>query len=314
MTFLSAAWLWLLVPVAVLAGAYLYLQTRRRHHAVRFTNLDLLASVAPRRPGWRRHVPAAVTALALVSLVVALARPAHDERVPKEAATIVLAIDTSGSMNATDVSPTRLDAARNAALDFVDDLPDRLDVGLVAFSDSPQLLVAPTDDRGEIRRGLHGLTAGGGTAAGEGIETALVAIANAAPGVDVKGSAAIVLLSDGASTLGRPVEDAAADAEQDGVPVTTIVYGTPDGTVEVRGEIVPVPPDPDTMRAVAETTGGASFTAASAGQLRSVYDDIGRRVGYVTEQREIGMRFVAAGVVLLMLALAGALVWSARML
>jgi Ca-activated chloride channel family protein len=313
-TFLSAAWLWLLVPVALLAGAYVHLQRQRRHHAVRFTNLELLASVAPRRPGWRRHVPAAITALALVSLVVALARPAHDERVPKQAATIMLAIDVSGSMNATDVSPTRLDAARSAAVKFVDGLPDRLKVGLVAFSDSPRLLVPPTTDGDAVKAGLKSLTAGGGTAAGEGIETALVAIANAAPGVDVKGSAAIVLLSDGASTLGRPVESAAQDAKDDGVPVNTIVYGTADGTVEVRGEVVPVPPDPDTMRQVAETTGGTSFEAASASQLRSVYEDIGRRVGFVTEQREIGMRFVAVGVVLLMVALAGALVWSARML
>ena len=316
MTFLSAWRLWLLLVPVALVVAYLILQRRRPQYAVRFTTLDLLASVAPKRPGWRRHVPAAVMALALVGLVVGLARPARDVRVPKEAATVMLVVDVSASMQATDVAPTRLQAARDAALSFVDDLPERLRLGLVAFDRTTRVISPPTTDHAAVEAGILGLTTGPGTAAGDAIFVALDAITSAggAGTTDGQQTAAIVLLSDGVTTVGSPVEDAAQAAVEQGVPVTTIAFGTEEGTVDFGGRIIPVPADPDTMTSIAETTGGAFFEAASGEELKGVYEDIGTRVGYTTEQREIGMSFVAISVVLLVGALGAALVWSNRLL
>lgn len=317
MSFLAAGRLWLLVLVAALAGAYVVIQRRRPSYAVRFTNLELLASVAPRRPGWRRHVPAAAMALALAALVVGLARPARDERVAKEAATIMLVVDTSISMNATDVSPSRIEAATSAARGFVGDLPSRLLVGLVGFDRDTRVLASPTRDHATVKAALANLTVGPGTAAGDGIYAALDAISGAGAGAGATTTgqtAAIVLLSDGVTTVGRPVEQAAAAAAEQGVPVSTIAFGTDSGTVEVLGRSIPVPADPETMASVARATGGRSFEAASAGQLRSVYDDIGTRVGFDIEKRDVGFTFVAIGVVLLLAALAASLVWTSRIL
>lgn len=315
-TFLAASRLWLLVAVGGLAGAYVWLQRRRRHHAVRFTNLDLLASVAPSRPGWRRHVPAAATGLAMVAMVLGLARPARDERVPKEAATVVLVVDTSASMDATDVSPSRLGAAIAAGQEFVHGLPDRLRVGLVSFDRSTRVLAPPTTDHAAVVRAIGLLQTGPGTAAGEGIYTALdlLAASGAVGPTGGEQTAAIVLLSDGFTTVGRPAESAAVDAADQGVPVTTIAFGTLAGTVSVLGTEVPVPSDPDSMAAVAETTGGTFFEAFSAGDLSRVYDDIGSRIGYEVEQREISLVFVTVGMVLLLAGLGAALVWQGRIL
>jgi Ca-activated chloride channel family protein len=315
-TFLSPGLLWLALLVAGLAGAYVVLARRRRHYAVRFTNLDLLASVAPKRPGWRRHVPAAAMALALLALVVGLARPARDERVPKEAATVMLVVDVSASMEATDVAPTRLAAAQSAASRFVAGLPDRLRVGLVAYDRTPRVLASPTADHAMVTAALATLETGPGTASGEAVAAALDAIdaAQGAGQTDGAQTAAIVLLSDGVTTVGRPVEDAAAMAAEQHVPVTTIAFGTDAGTVDVQGRLIPVPADDVAMQALAEATGGKSFTAESAGQLDEVYADIGTRVGYTVEQHEVGMTFVAIGLVLLLAAMAAALVWSGRLL
>lgn len=308
MTLLAPGRLWLLVVVAALAAAYVVLQRRRRHYAVRFTNLDLLASVAPKRPGWRRHVPAAAIALALGVLVVAAARPARDERVASEEATVMLVLDVSASMRATDVAPSRMQAAVEAATDFVDDLPERLRVGLVAFDTSARVIATPTVDHQGVADGLARLRPGTGTAAGEGIITALDLLTGSAE------AGAIVLLSDGVTTVGRTVADAVAAAREQSVPVTTIAFGTDDGTVEVAGRIIPVPADPATMEAVADATGGQFFTAATGDQLRSVYEDIGTRIAYTVEQREIGTMFVVAALVLLLAALAASLVWTGRIL
>lgn len=316
MTFLAAGRLWLLLVVAGLVAAYLLLQQRRKQYAVRFTNLELLASVAPRRPGWRRHVPAAAMALALSALVIGLARPVREVRVPKEAATVMLVVDVSASMQATDVEPTRLDAARDAALSFVDDLPDRLRVGLVAFDRSTRVIAPPTTDHALVETGIQGLYTGPGTAAGDAIHTALDAITNAGGAGETDGeqTAAIVLLSDGATTVGAPVEQAAQSAVDQGVPVTTIAFGTPEGTVDIGGRVIPVPADVGAMTSLAEVTGGSFFEAASGEELRGVYEDIGSRVGYTTEEREVGLTFVGIAVALLVAALGAALVWTGRML
>lgn len=315
-TFLAPGRLWLVVLVAALAAAYVVLSRRRRHYAVRFTNLDLLASVAPKRPGWRRHVPAAAMALALLALVLGLARPARNERVPKEAATVMLVVDVSASMEATDVAPSRLAAAQAAASKFVADLPARLRVGLVAYDRTPRVLASPTADHATVTAALSRLETGPGTASGEAVAVALDAIeaAQGAGRTDGEQTAAIVLLSDGVTTVGRPVEDAAASASELHVPVTTIAFGTDAGTVDVQGRSIPVPADDASMQALADATGGRSFSAESAGQLRQVYADIGSRVGFTVERHEVGMTFVAMGLVLLLAAMVAALVWTGRLL
>ena len=316
MNFLSGERLWLLLLVAGLAAAYVVLQSRRKDYAVRFTNLELLASVAPRRPGWRRHVPAAAMALALAVLVIGLARPTRNQRVPKEAATVMLVVDVSASMQATDVAPTRLQAARDAALTFVHDLPDRLRVGLVSFDRTTRVINSPTADHASVEAGIQTLTTGPGTAAGDAIFVALDAITSSGGAGKTKGkqTAAIVLLSDGVTTVGTPVEQAAQAAVEQGVPITTIAFGTENGTVDIGGRLIPVPADPATMTDLAKTTGGTFFAAKSGKQLKGVYSKIGTRVGYRVEKREIGMAFVGVAVLLLVAALGAALVWTGRIL
>jgi Ca-activated chloride channel family protein len=312
----------LLVAVAALAVAYVVLQRRRRHYAVRFTNLELLDSVAPRRPGWRRHVVTVAALLGVSALVVSLARPAREERVPRGEGIVMLAIDVSASMTATDVEPSRIEAAQDAAREFVEQTPDRFQVGLVVFDANARVLAAPTTDHDAVVAAIESFTPGEGTAGGEGIYAALDAIeaatrdavTTAQTGEDEDLAATIVLLSDGTTTVGRPVEDAAQAAATASVPITTIAYGTPTGSVEIRGQVVPVPADTETMAAVARTTGGSAFEAASADQLRAVYDDIQGRVGSTTETREIGRFFIGLAVVALLLALVASMLWTARFL
>lgn len=319
MRLLAAERLWLLVPVALLVGGYVVLQQRRRHYAVRFTNIALLDSVAPRRPGWRRHAAAAAALVALVAMVVGLARPARDEKVPREEAVVMLAIDVSRSMTATDVSPNRMESAIAAARDFIADVPDGFRLGLVAFDDAARVLATPTLEHRVVDGALGRLLPGNGTAAGDGITAALDAIATVIDPASATEdgddfAATIVLLSDGATTVGLDPATAAEAAVDAGVPVTTIAYGTADGTVEIEGEIVPVPADPVAMEYIADTTGGQFFEAASASELRAVYESIQGRVGFTVEQREVILWFVGFGVIALMLALAAGLLWQARFL
>jgi Ca-activated chloride channel family protein len=317
MTFLSPARLWLLFLVPALALAYVVLQRRRRHRAVRFTNIALLRTVAPSRASWRRHVPAGLLALAMAGLVLGLARPAGAVRIPKEAATIMLVIDVSNSMDATDVAPTRLQAAQAAAADFVGNLPDQVRVGLVAFDRRASVLATPTTDHAAVATAIHGLMLGPGTAAGDAVNAALAAIAASAPqtaGTSPNRGAAIVLLSDGVTTTGTSVVDAALAAAAQHVPVSTIAFGTADGVVAVRGQLIPVPADPVTMAQVAELTAGRSFQAVSQADLRKIYQDIGTRVGYETQQREVSGSVIALAATALVTALGLALVWNGRLL
>ena len=317
MSFTSADWLWLLLAVAAVAAAYLLVNLRRRAYTVRFTNLALLESVTPRRPQWfRRHVPAILLLAGLVALVVAMAGPAREEQVPKERATIILAIDVSNSMAATDVSPTRLAAAQDGASAFVDRLPAPINLGLVSFAGSANLLVAPTTDRSAVRAAIANLRLGPGTAIGEAVSTSLNAIQAAAArfqGPQGPPPAAIVLLSDGETTVGMPNAQAGELAAKAKVPVDTIAYGTPDGTVEIQGEIVPVPVNVDALVALADQTGGKSFRAETGDQLKQVYESLGSSIGYRTERHDITRQFLGAGLALALLAGALAVWWSARL-
>lgn len=228
----------------------------------------------------------------------------------------MLAIDVSRSMTATDVRPSRLDSAIAAAKDFIADVPRGFRLGLVAFDDEARILATPTLEHRVVVDALDRLQPGQGTAAGSAIEAALDAIATvldpAASTEDEAFAATIVLLSDGATTSGIDPATAAEHAVDAGVPVTTIAYGTDAGIVEIEGEIVPVPADPLAMQAIARTTDGQFFEAASASELRQVYDDIQGRVGFAVEQREIVLWFLTVGLVALMLALGASMLWNAR--
>jgi Ca-activated chloride channel homolog len=284
----------LLVPLAALA--YGAAQRRRRAAADAFASPAVRASALPRTPGWRRHAPIALYGLALAALAVALARPEATIAVPAEQATIVLAIDRSGSMRATDVEPTRLEAMQTAANRFLERVPRRVKVGAVAFNSKTDVLEAPTTDRAPLRTAIEALTAGGGTATGDAIASSLDLIRR---GGDERPPSAIVLISDGESTSGRDPQEAAREAAELGVPVYTVALGTPGATiVDAKGRTQPAPPDPDTLQAVAEASGGQSFAVEDADALNTVYDRLGSQVATEREPREITAAFAGGALAL----------------
>lgn len=315
MTFLAPERLALSIAVAALAAAYVVVQVRgRRRYALRFTNLALLGSVAPASPGWRRHLPAALLLVALLGLVAALAHPARAELVPRERATIVMAIDVSISMDATDVRPSRLASAKQAAISFAELLPERINLGLVAFAGSARVLVSPTTDRSMVTAAIERLELSESTAIGDGVLASLDAIESVPDAVDGQPVPAhILLLSDGETQVGTPNQLAAEAARDAGVPVTTIAFGTPQGVISYQGQTVPVAVNHADLRALADETGGSSFEAATTEELESVYRDIGSSIGFVTEQREIGGWFTGAAFVLAMLAGSASLLWFSRL-
>jgi len=239
-------------------------------------------------------------------------------RVPRERATIIVAIDTSLSMDATDVAPSRLEAAQSAANEFVDLLPDRLNVGLVTFNGIAQVAVAPTQDREELHAAIDQLRLGERTAIGEAIYASLAAIRSSQPATDDakdKVPARIVLMSDGSTTVGRPDAQASAAAKKAGVPVSTIAFGTPSGTIEIDGNPGPisVAVNPDALAKIANDTNGTAFTAATGGQLKKVYADIGSSIGYTTEPRDITTTFVGASLAVLFVAAVLSQLWFSRL-
>lgn len=308
--------LWLLVGVALLLATYVVLQLRRRSYAARFTNLALLDEVAPQRPAWWRHIGAAAFLAGLAALVVAAARPEAEVQVPVERATVVMAIDVSLSMEATDVAPSRLEAAQQAALDFVDELPDQINLGLVSFDGIAVVRVPPSTEHERARRAIEALELGPGTATGEAIFASLEAIEQAPPGDDPDEPvpAAIVLMSDGKLTMGRSNTSAAEAAAAAGVPVSTIAFGTPFGEIQQDGAIAPtpVPVEIEALASIAEATGGTTFEASTLGELENVYADIGSDLGYETETRDVTYRAVWTALALLAAAAVVSLLWSPR--
>ncbi|MDP9207438.1 MAG: VWA domain-containing protein [Actinomycetota bacterium] len=327
----------LLIPLTVLA---LVLARRRRiRYAIRYPALDVLAGVVEReRRG--RWIPAALLVLALTALLLGAARPMARVPVPRDEATVMLVIDVSGSMNADDVEPTRMEAAQRAASRFLDRLPDRFQVGLVVFSSEAETLVPPTTDREAVRNALGTLNANGGTAMGDGLARALDVIEAArqeATGGGAGGGppttvdpgatpapttpdpnapqpavppAVTLLLSDGANSAGGDPFIQAERARQLKVPVYTIALGTAGGVLRQPNafggtRIQPVPPDPESLARIAETSNGRFFEAPSSENLTAVYDSLGSRIGFRMEEREVTVAFTAAG--LLLLAAAGAL-------
>jgi Ca-activated chloride channel homolog len=332
----SAEWpglLWTLLLVPVALAAYLLAQRRRSRYTVRFTNLDLLANVVSAKPGWRRHVPAAFYLLALAALLASLARPQALALVPKEQATIVLVMDVSGSMNATDVRPTRLVSSQRAATTFIEQLPEKFRVGIVSFASTAQTLTRPTTDRAAAYEAIASLHAEGATAMGDGIERALDVkrpqgsssggASPTAPDPPEQSSGrepplVVLLLSDGANTQGRtqPME-AATDAKELGVPVFTIALGTDQGMVDVPDETgtmrrIPVPPDELTLQRIAETTGARFFAAPTSRELRDVYRELGSKIGFVKEKQEVTVLFSATALLFLVAGASLSLNWFSR--
>ena len=300
----------LLVPLA-LAMLYLVRQRRRQAYVVRFTDPDLIDAVAPRRPGVRRHVVGAVYLAATILIVVAAARPALATEVANEP-TVVLAFDTSISMEATDVAPSRLVAAREAAHRFIEVVPAGVRVGLVAFDQAARVIIPPTTSKIVLDRAIDRLSLGPGTAIGEAIYTSLDLLESDVPAdaQDVGGS--IVLMSDGDTTAGRPEDAAAREAQRHGVKVSTVAFGTDHGSVIVDLLPVAVPVDREALRDIAETSGGQVFEAESAEEIVSVFEDIGEGVGTRTEPHEITDSLALAALVAAALAAAGSLAWFAR--
>jgi len=317
MHFRSPYWLFMLLGVLAVGLAYLLVALRRRRFTARFSNTALLASVVPRRPGWRRHLTFAALLLAVTVLALGVAGPTATVQVPQERATVMLAIDVSLSMQATDVLPSRLQAAQAAAAEFADILPKRINLGLVKFGRSGDVLVPPTQNRDVVKKAIAGLQLEQYTAIGEGVFACLDALNTFSQTSTTAGEkpapARIVLLSDGFNTVGRKVSDAAAAAKKANTPVSTIAFGTDSGTVTLDGTVQQVPSDKVTLRGLAQATGGSFHTATSQNELKSVYKDIGSQIGYTKAQRDISWRFMFAGLVLALVAGAASLLWSGRL-
>ena len=304
-----------MAAIGALAALYLVMQLQRRNYAVRFTNLELLDKVAPARPGWRRHLPAAAFLLAVTALVLAFARPSQDTEVPREQATIIMAIDTSLSMQADDVRPSRLDGAKEAAIGFISDLPEDLNLGLISFNGVATIRVQPSTNHAAAISAIESLELGPATAIGEAVFASLAAIDSV---VDENGNtppARIVLMSDGETTVGRADQDAIEAAQQAGIAVSTIAFGTNAGIIELPDEDFPiaVPVNREKLQVIADSTGGQFFAASSTSELAQVYQDIGSQISFETIQDEISPTYTGIGLILLALSAAMSLVWFSRL-
>jgi len=300
MSFLDPIWLPLLLVIPALALLYVLLQRRRRTYALRFTNLDLLATVTGRRPGLRRHLPTTLFLLGLAGLVLAAAHPVLNLEVARGRANVMLAIDVSGSMQAADVQPSRLEAARAAARTLISQLPPSAKVGLVSFSARANLVAPLTTDRSAVESALNNLRAGGGTAIGDGIEAALQELqqSGSTGTTSAKVPAMIVLLTDGSSNAGTDPQLAAAAAKAAGVPVNTIGIGQRDKPTFVHGQQVDGV-DETALQGIADTTGGSYYYAEAAGQLSKIYSKLGSSFGWEFLRLDAMLPMLALGALVL---------------
>ena len=304
MSFASPIALLFLLAVPAAIAAHVAAQRRRRRYPIRYPALATLAAVIPRDRAWRRHLPPALLALAIAALALALAKPQRTVAVAVQRASVVLVTDVSRSMSATDVSPSRLEAAQSAAESFVDQVPDGLRVGLVSFSDMAQTLQTPSTDHAAVQRALKTLAPVNGTATGAGLNAALDALELPSDDATAHPPAAIVLLSDGKATDGSSADLAAAEARRQKVPIYTVALGTPGGTIEQPDpsgttNTVPVPPDPEALKRIADESGGVAFRAEDADELSGVYERLGSQIGSKRERQEITSLFAGGALLLL---------------
>ncbi|GAB3712765.1 VWA domain-containing protein [Nocardiopsis oceani] len=313
-TFLEPHRLWLLLLILLLVGAYVFAQRQRRQYSMRFTNLELLNQVAPHRPDIRRHTPAALFTLTLAVLIAALAVPAMPVESPRERATIMVAVDVSLSMAATDIEPDRLQAAKDSAQGFVETLPERFNVGLVSFSSTATVVAPPTQDHESVIASIENLRLGPGTAIGEGVFASMEAIRSFDEDAEEDPPpSAIVLLSDGENTSGRDIPQASAVAAEEEVPVSTIAFGTGAAMIEIDGYQVPADIDKEALNGLAEDTGGNFYEAESDTELDEVYNDIGSSLGTEYVHEEIVTRFVMVAIVLAVATALTSLLWFQRL-
>ena len=315
LAFLDPERLLILLVIPLLVAAYIFATRRKNRRGMRFTNTSMLEVVVPKQSQWRRHLAVALSLLSLITLTAAFARPKTQVDVPRERATVVLVLDSSLSMQATDVQPTRLDAAKQAARDFVQQLPEKYNVSVVSMAGSASILVPPTIAHNTVENAINSIQLQDSTAIGEGIAAGLRALQQAPKDPDNPDSVApgaIVLLSDGSNTVGRAPQQVAGEAKAAEVPVYTIAYGTENGYVDLDGKREPVPVDHEEMQQVAQISGGEYFAAASADELKTVYENIGSEVGYEKAEREVTSRFAGYGLALAVLAALGAISLGAR--
>ena len=311
MSFANPLLLLLLVALPLAVALQRLMAHRSRRNAMRFPGVGTLVGVVPTVDRRRRHIPVALFLAALAVLIVALARPQRSVGVPVERASVTLVTDVSRSMRADDVKPSRLDAARKAGESFLDNAPPQVQVGSVTFSDRPQIVESPSQDRDEARSVLDGLVADGGTATGDGLQAALDSL-DQRPGGS-RTPAAILLLSDGQSTIGRSPVGVAREAGRRKIPIFTVALGTETAVVPgPNGELLPVPPDPATLKRIADVSGGQAFTAKQSDELSKVYKKLGSQIGQKQEKRQITAGFAGAGAVLLLLAAGAALRFGGR--
>ena len=305
----------LLVPVVIAVGYVIALRSKKRR-TVRFGNFGVLRSMDTGRKRWFTHVPAVLLLVSMVCLVIALAGPQKEQKVPRNRATVMLVVDVSLSMEATDVAPSRLEAAQQAATTFANNLTPGVNLGLVSYAGTASMLVAPTTDRGPVVRAVDRLKLDERTATGEAIYTATQAITtftDSLGGPDQAPPARIVLLSDGKETVpSDPTEErgaftAAERAAEAGIPVSTISFGTTYGTVDIQGQPQPVPVDDASLKTIAELSGGDFFTASSLEELDSVYRTLEEQIGYEWKKADASRPWLIIGSLLAMLAAAGSL-------
>lgn len=305
--------LWVLAVLPVLVLMYLILMRLRGRVSLRFTNTGVLGAVMGSQRRWTRHLAVAMSLCSLVALGLAWAQPLGTEKVPRQRATVVMVVDTSLSMEAKDVEPDRLTAAKTAAQSFIGGLPDSYNVALVALNGQPSIKMPPSTDRGALERALLGLELQDGTAIGDSLALALEAVDQAPVGDDEEPAPAmVVMLSDGANTVGPGPEAAARNAKQAKIPVFTIAFGTENGYVDLDGTREKVPPDVQTMKDVAKMTDGRAVSADSADSLAEAYKEIGSSVGYEEIRKPITAQYAFGALGFAIVAALGAVMMAAR--
>jgi Ca-activated chloride channel homolog len=316
---------WFLLFLFVVLGIvamYVIVQVARHRRMLRFANMELLESVAPKRPSRWRHLPAILLVASLLLFTVAMAGPTHDIRIPRNRAVVMLVIDVSQSMRATDVSPNRLAAAQEAAKQFADQLTPGINLGLIAYAGTATVLVSPSTDREASKTAIDKLQLADRTATGEGIFTALQAIATVGAvigGGDEPPPARIVLMSDGKETVPSNPDNpkgaytAARTAKDQGVPISTVSFGTPYGYVEINDQRQPVPVDDEMLKKIAELSGGQAYTASSLEQLKEVFTNLQEQIGYETRKGDASAGWLRLGALVLALAALAAMLINRRL-